>query len=113
MLVGIVGPCGAGKSTLASKLAQMGYQVRHIAQEHSYVKDMWKKIAKVTVLIYLDVSYEKTIERRKLNWRVDEYNEQLRRLEHAREHANLIIDTNPLDPEQVSQYAIRFLKTQI
>jgi adenylate kinase family enzyme len=53
VLVGVVGPCGSGKSTLIAALEAQGYPCRHIAQEHSYVKDMWKRITNPDVLIFL------------------------------------------------------------
>lgn len=108
--IGVVGPCAAGKTTLVTKLRNMGYQVRHIAQEHSYVPTMWKRIAKPDLLIFLDVNYENTLRRRQLNWTFEEYQEQLRRLSHARQHADLVIDTNPLNEEEVYHLVIEFLK---
>ena len=36
----LLGENGAGKSTLIKILEGHGYTCRHIAQEHSYVKDM-------------------------------------------------------------------------
>ncbi len=109
-LIGIVGPCGSGKSTLIAGLVQAGYACRHIAQEHSYVKDMWKRISHPDLLIYLHASYEIATLRRRLNWTKAEYAEQLRRLEHARQHANLCIDTDGLSIEAVRQRAIDYLK---
>jgi thymidylate kinase len=100
-VVGVVGPCAAGKTTLTAFLKGKGYNVRHIAQEHSYVQNMWKKITKPDILIYLEVDYPATIERKNLDWTEDEYREQIRRLSHAREHANLIVDTNRMTAEQV------------
>ncbi len=111
MLIGVVGACGAGKSSLVAGLQIQGYKSRHIAQEHSYVPDMWKRITDPDVLIYLEVSYENTVIRRKLNWTIDEYTEQQRRLRHARSNADLIIDTNPLTKEQVLEKALAFLVT--
>jgi deoxyadenosine/deoxycytidine kinase len=101
LVIGLVGPCASGKTTMTKALRALGYQVCHIAQEHSYVPTMWQKIAHPDVLIYLDVSYETSISRRKLNWTDAEYAEQLRRLSHARQHADLIIQTDSLTPEEV------------
>lgn len=110
MVIGVVGPCGAGKSSLVKGLKQHGYTVRHIAQEHSYVPDMWKRITNPDLLIYLQVSYENTVLRRKLDWTVDEYAEQLHRLRHAIQHADLVVDTNPLSFEEVLSKVISFIE---
>lgn len=109
--IGIVGPCGAGKSTLIANLRQYGIVGKHIAQEHSYVADMWKRITNPDLLIFLEVSYAQTILRRKLNWTEQEYAEQLRRLEHARQHADLLVDTDNLTPEQVVEQVLSFLNS--
>lgn len=111
MVIGVVGPCGAGKSTLVAGLKPYGYTIRHIAQEHSYVPDMWRRITNPDILIYLDVSYENTIQRRKLDWTLEEYSEQLRRLNHARQHADLIIDTNPMTFDNVLQTVLAFINS--
>ncbi len=108
--IGLVGPCAAGKSTLAARLKALGYRARHIAQEHSYVPYMWKRMANPDVLIFLDVSYENTLVRRKLDWTQSEYEEQLHRLRHARQYADLIIQTDALDPEDVLNMILAFLK---
>jgi deoxyadenosine/deoxycytidine kinase len=109
--IGVVGPCSAGKSTLVNGLKQRGYlNVRPISQEHSYVPDMWQRITNPDVLIYLDVSFENAQKRRWLNWTPDEYAEQLRRLQHARQHAQLYLDTNPLTSQNVLEEVIRFLQ---
>ena len=71
---------------------------------------MWQRITDPDILIFLDVSYPKTLERRKLNWTLDEFSEQQRRLQHARKHANLLLDTDPLTSEQVLQYILAFLE---
>lgn len=109
-LIGVVGPCGSGKSTLIAGLEQQGYTCRHIAQEHSYVQSMWQVITKPDILIYLGASYPVSTTRRKLNWREQDHAEQLRRLAHAREHAHIFIDTDDLTPEQVLQQALDSLK---
>ena len=109
-LIGVVGPCGAGKSTLIAGLENYGYSCRHIAQEHSYVQAMWQIISKPDVLIYLGASFPVSTARRKLTWLEKDHSEQLRRLAHAREHAHLIVNTDDLTPEQVLQKALTFLK---
>lgn len=108
-LIGIVGPCGAGKSTLITGLERHGYNCRHIAQEHSYVKAMWQIITQPNILIYLDASFPVSTARRRLDWREKDYHEQLSRLSHARQHANIIIDTDSLTPDQILQLALDFL----
>ncbi len=111
MVIGVVGPCGAGKSSLVAGLKAEGFSVRHIVQEHSYVPDMWKRLTNPDILIYLDVSYENTILRRKLDWTYDEYVEQLRRLRHARQHADLYLDTNVMTVLEVHVSALSFINS--
>jgi deoxyadenosine/deoxycytidine kinase len=107
--IGVVGPCAAGKTTLVASLKQYGYDIKHIAQEHSYVADMWRRITNPDILVYLDVSYHLTIERRKLDWTIDEYSEQLHRLRHARQYADLYINTDNLTPSDVLSKVLAFL----
>jgi hypothetical protein len=108
-VIGVVGVCGSGKSTLIAGLKQFGIHGRHIAQEHSYVQTMWLRMVNPDLLIFLDASYPMTIRRRNLNWTEEEYQEQIRRLAHAREHADLYIFTDPLTSPQVIQTVIEFL----
>jgi deoxyadenosine/deoxycytidine kinase len=108
--IGLVGPCAAGKTTLAAQLRLRGFTARHIAQEHSYVAYMWQRITNPDILIYLSVSYENTLKRRQMNWTVAEYEEQLYRLRHALVHADLILDTDPLTPDEVLEKTLSFLE---
>lgn len=107
--VGIVGPCGAGKTTLAAGLRQEGYDARVIAQEHSYVPDMWQRLAKPEVLIFLQASWAVTSARRRLNWTEAEWLEQQHRLRHARQHAHFYLETDTLTIEEVRQRVLDFL----
>ena len=111
-LVGVVGPCGSGKSTLIAQLEPRGYACRHIAQEHSYVKDMWRRISHPDLLIFLDASFPVSTARRQLKWLESDHAEQQRRLSHARQHADLIVDTDSLTPAQVLDLVLAFLAEQ-
>jgi len=107
--IGIVGPCAAGKTTLINGLLNNGYNAKHIAQEHSYVQDMWERLTNPDILIYLDVSYRNTMKRRNLNWSIQEFKTQVDRLRHAREHADIRINTDSLSPQDVLDQVMRFL----
>ena len=109
LVIGIVGPCAAGKSTLIKNLADYHLDVHQIVQEHSYVADMWQRIAHPDRLIFLDASYPVTVERQQLDWTMDDYLEQHRRLRHARLYADLYLDTDPLSPQEVADQVLRFL----
>lgn len=108
-LIGIVGPCGAGKSTLALALQAHGLRCRHIAQEHSYVPYMWKRLSNPDVLVFLAASFSTCTTRRRLSWTEADYQEQLHRLAHARVHADLTIETDSLSPIEVLNAVLAFL----
>jgi guanylate kinase len=112
-LIGIVGPCGAGKTTLAEGLRRNGYQARAIVQEHSYVQDMWQRITNPDILVFLQASCQAGVKRRLLNWTESEWEEQQRRLKHAHEHAELVIDTDPQGIEEVLDLVLEFLSSKI
>lgn len=108
-LVGVVGPCGSGKSTLIVRLEANGFACRHIAQEHSYVQDMWKRIGHPDLLIFLQASFPVCTARRKLNWNESDFAGQQRRLAHALAHADLVVDTDLLSPDEVAARVLEFL----
>lgn len=95
---------------MINQLQHLGFHCRHIAQEHSYVQDMWQRLTNPDVLVYLSVSYEKTLHRRNLNWNEREYQVQIDRLKHAREHANVFVDTDLLSPEEVCKSVIHSIE---
>jgi ABC-type cobalamin/Fe3+-siderophores transport system ATPase subunit len=111
-LVGVVGPCCAGKTTLVNGLNVVGIPARVIAQEHSYVPHMWQAITGPDLLIYLDVSYPVAQQRRWMNWMPADLEEQHYRLRHARAHCNLYMPTDDLTRAQVLDRALAFVASQ-
>ncbi|MDD5468457.1 MAG: hypothetical protein PHS96_11695 [Anaerolineales bacterium] len=105
-----MGPCAAGKTTLIAGLTRLGVNARHIAQEHSYVQDMWRRISNPRWLVYLDVSYSVATQRKHLDWTEAEYLEQIRRLAHAQRHADLVIPTDEFTQQQVLERVLTFLR---
>lgn len=108
-LIGVVGPCKSGKSTLVRGLIENGYQAQQIAQEHSFAPRMWQQITPPDILIYLHTDYERTVERG-LAWTRKEYDEQQPRLAHARANANIEFVTDEESPEEILTKALLFLR---
>jgi deoxyadenosine/deoxycytidine kinase len=108
-VIAVVGPCAAGKSTLISGLSFHGYKARHVAQEHSFVPDMWEKIVDPDILIYLDVSYQVSNQRTGTKLKFSIFQKQRERLRHAKKHADVIINTDYLQPEQVLKKVLDLL----
>lgn len=109
--IGLVGPCTSGKSLLKAGLSQLGLVAVHIAQEHSYVEDMWRKIADPDILIFLDVSYPVVLKRRKTTLQLRDYQVQQQRLQNARENADLYINTDTLSPSEILKKVLMYIKT--
>lgn len=74
------------------------------------MKDMWQRITNPDLLIFLQVSYAVSQGRRPLNWTEADYAEQQRRLSHAREHADLYLDTDNLGVKEVLELVLAFVK---
>jgi ABC-type glutathione transport system ATPase component len=105
-LLGVVGPCGSGKTTLVTNLRVLGYRSKVIAQEHSYVADMWFRLTQPDILIFLQASYSTTKIRKKFDWSDKEYQEQQNRLRHALANADIIVDTDLLSPADVCSLVV-------
>ncbi|MEJ2013242.1 MAG: hypothetical protein P8X64_13580 [Anaerolineales bacterium] len=108
--IAIVGPCASGKTTLAEGLHGHGYNARQIAQEHSFVPDMWQIMTKPDVLIFLDASYPVCTERKALNWLPREYEEQQHRLRHARQNCDVYQLTDDMTPDSVLKAVLSALE---
>ncbi len=99
--VAVVGPCASGKSVLVERLRALGYDARSCAQEHSYVPDMWQRLSRPQVLVYLDASLPTIAQRRPVHYGEAYWDEQRARLAHARAHCQIYVATDTLGPEGV------------
>ncbi|MBA3946149.1 MAG: AAA family ATPase [Herpetosiphonaceae bacterium] len=112
MDVVVVGPCGAGKTTLAAALRGAGYTVRAVAQEHSIIRDLWQHGGEAAALIFLDAAPDVISIRRGHDFPLWLYHEQLQRLKDAREHATLVLDTTVLSSAEVRAAVLAHLQTR-
>jgi len=108
----LVGPCASGKSVLAARLRELGYDAGSAAQDHSYVPDMWRRLNPPDLLIYLDVTLRSARERgrRGMGWTQEYLDEQHWRLRHARAHCDFYLPTGDLNEEQVLTETLAFLR---
>jgi hypothetical protein len=74
---------------------------------------MWQRITHPDLLIFLEASFEVCTRRRQLVWTREDYEEQHRRLAHARQHADLVIDTEELTIAEVFSKAVAFLHERL
>ena len=107
--IGLVGVCGAGKTTLTNGLKPYYNNVRQIAQEHSFVPDMWQRMANPDVLIFLKASYPVTLQRKSFQWSEKEYQQQIYRLRHAFSHADIHINTDNISPKELLIIVLEYL----
>ncbi len=104
----VVGPCASGKSTLVERLRSHGHDAYAVAQEHSAVRDLWRR-KDPDVLIALDVSLEVVRQRRSPEWLEAVYVRQHDRLATAYAAADLVIDTAAHDADQVEAIAVAYI----
>jgi chloramphenicol 3-O-phosphotransferase len=111
MFIKVVGPCASGKTVLARRLQELGYDASSAAQEHSYLPDMWQRLNPPDILIYLDVGLEEARKRGRsgTGWNQAHLDAQHHRLRHARAHCDLYLPTDNLTEDEVVAQVIRFL----
>lgn len=96
----VVGVCASGKTTLANHLRLRGIAAHAVAQEHSQVKDLFRRSGPWVVLL---VSSWGTVHRRRqLAWNPKFYREEWDRLSAARQGASLVVHTDYLTPDAVA-----------
>jgi len=104
----IVGPCAAGKSTLARGLRERGYRAHLVAQEHSGIRDLWRKHA-AQVLVYLDVDIANVQRRGRPDFPEWLHQRQRQRLINAKNAAHCYVDTASLAIPDVLHRVLVFL----
>jgi hypothetical protein len=109
----VVGPCKSGKSTLVAALRARGYDAHSCSQEHSEVPTMWQRVSPGVLLIYLDVTLEAMQARGPRSDWPTILPKQQRRLTHARQHANVYVQTAGLDPEQTLDQVLAALARKL
>jgi hypothetical protein len=71
---------------------------------------MWQRLTRPDLLVYLDVTYGLPSSP-KLDWTEEDYLDQLQRLLHARQHADLYLHTDRMSIKEVLEYVVTFLKS--
>jgi hypothetical protein len=107
--VAVVGPCAAGKSTLVRGLRRSGYAATEVAQEHSLVRDLWRRRGGLGPLVFLDVSPGVACIRRGLETPPSWWRASWARLESARRSADVYVCTDALSIEQVLEQVLASL----
>jgi Ni2+-binding GTPase involved in maturation of urease and hydrogenase len=105
----VVGPCASGKTTLVDALLRLGYNAYAVAQEHSIVRDLWRK-RDPDVVIALDLPLDIVRQRRSATWPEAVYQVQHERLQPAFEAADLFIDTGEHDIDAALQRTLEYLE---
>ena len=108
-VIAVVGPCASGKSLLVRALRERQYNAREVAQEHSAVPAMWQRITQPDILVYLDVSADVARRRRTIHARDEWWTELAQRLSHARQHADIYIDSDKLTPQEIIERTLAML----
>ncbi len=106
--IAIVGVCGSGKTTLERKLRELGFQAFSVAQEHSYVRELWRA-KEPDIVVYLDANLSTIRRRGHTTFTRLLLEEERKRLAWARQKADLYIKTDQLTREEVVGIVLDFL----
>ena len=90
-------------------LRRLGFDAHQCAQEHSAIPDMWRRLTRPAVLVYLDASLAAARQRRAMRLRGTDRAAQGERLAHARRHCHIYVDTDPLTAPEVLDVVARAL----
>lgn len=100
----VTGVCAAGKTTLARNLELFGIDARPVAQEHSRVRELYRRAGGPVILLV--ASWATVHRRRHLAWNPAFYREEWERLGQARDHAAIVLHTDFLTPDEVADRVV-------
>jgi len=110
--ISVVGVCGSGKSTLVDALLRLGYDARQINQEHSYVRDLWRRRGSPDVLVYLAASDDTVSNRLGRSLYPHVLERQRQRLACARRNCDIYVDTDGKSPDEVLTVVLAELESR-
>ncbi|HUG17048.1 MAG TPA: hypothetical protein VMM78_18715 [Thermomicrobiales bacterium] len=110
--IAVVGTCASGKSTIVAALRDRGHDAYAVAQEHSAIPRLWAHLAPER-LVCLTVGLE-TLRRRRGDeaWPAWIYQLQLERLDSARRHADVIVETDYVSVDVVVETIVSALSAR-
>ncbi len=109
MKIAVVGVCASGKTTLVAGLKAAGFDAYNVAQEHSGIHDFWAK-RHPDILVMIDATMPAIHKRRVVYWDESRLEVQHKRLADAKAHADLYIQTDKYDAQQVRDKVINFIQ---
>jgi hypothetical protein len=106
LLIGVVGNCVSGKTTLVAGLKEKGYQAVNIPQEHSVTPRFWRKF-NVDFLVMLSCTLATAQTRRKIPWGQVRLDRQAAILADARANCQLYLPTDDFTIPEVLEQVIQ------
>ena len=110
MRIAVVGVCASGKTTLVKGLKDAGYGAYNVAQEHSGIHNFWNK-HHPDILVMIDATLPAIKRRRRVYWDQERLDVQHKRLADAKAHANLFIQTDAYNADEVREQVIDYIET--
>ena len=110
MRIAVVGVCASGKTTLVKGLKDAGYDAYNVAQEHSGIHNFWNK-HHPDILVMIDATIPAIKKRRLVYWDQERLDVQHKRLADAKAHANLFIQTDAYNADEVREQVIDYIET--
>lgn len=105
LLIGVVGNCASGKTTLVQGLNHSGYRAVNIAQEHSVAPRFWRKI-NVDFLVVLSCNLATAKARRPIPWGQERLEQQAIKLADARANCQLYLPTDNFGIQEVLELVV-------